>query len=63
MFCNTYILFFEMFVQGFRVKIFNYKVMICFLNFFGLGPKLETNQVFQPPTPPCPPNLAWKDKE
>jgi hypothetical protein len=52
-----------MFVQGFRVKIFNYKVMICFLNFFGLGPKLETNQVFQPPTPPCPPNLAWKDKE
>jgi hypothetical protein len=28
-----------------------------------LVPKLETNQVSQPLAPPCPPNLAWKDKE
>jgi hypothetical protein len=33
------------------------------LIFFGLGLKLETNQVSKPPTPPCPPNLAQKDKE
>jgi hypothetical protein len=33
------------------------------LIFFGLGPKLETDQVFQPPAPPCPPNLVRKDKE
>jgi hypothetical protein len=33
------------------------------LIFFGLGPELETNQVFQPPIPPCPPNLVRKDKE
>jgi hypothetical protein len=34
-----------------------------FLIFFGLGSKLETDQVSQPPAPPCPPNLARKDKE
>jgi hypothetical protein len=33
------------------------------LSFFGLGPKLETDQTSQPPTPPCPPNLAQKYKE
>ncbi len=37
--------------------------MICFFIFFGLGPELETNQVFQPPTPLCPPILVWKDKK
>jgi hypothetical protein len=37
--------------------------MIYFLIFFGLGPKLETDQVFQPLAPPCPPNLVRKDKE
>jgi hypothetical protein len=42
---------------------FNYKVMIYFLIFFDLGPKLETDQVSQPPAPPCPLNLARKDKE
>jgi hypothetical protein len=42
---------------------FNYKVMIYFLIFFSLGPKLEIDQVFQPFTPPCPPNLVRKDKE
>jgi hypothetical protein len=42
---------------------FNYKVMIYFLIFFYLGSKLETDQVSQPPAPPCPPNLAQKDKE
>jgi hypothetical protein len=41
----------------------NYKVMIYFLIFFYLGPELETDQVSQPSTPPCPPNLARKDKE
>jgi hypothetical protein len=37
--------------------------MIYFLIFFGLSPELEINQAFQPPAPPCPPNLIWKDKE
>jgi len=37
--------------------------MIYFFIFFGLGLELETDQVFQPLTPPCPLNLAWKDKE
>jgi hypothetical protein len=37
--------------------------MIYFLIFFYLGSKLETDQVFQPPAPPCPPNLVRKDKE
>jgi hypothetical protein len=34
--------------------------MIYFFIFFGLGLELETNQSFQPPTSPCPPNLARK---
>jgi hypothetical protein len=42
---------------------FNYKVMIYFLIFFYLGPEFETDQVSQPPAPPCPLNLARKDKE
>ncbi len=37
--------------------------MIYFFIFFGLGPELETNWAFQPLAPPCPPNLARKDKE
>jgi hypothetical protein len=41
----------------------NYKVMIYFLIFFNLGPELEIDQVSQPLAPPCPPNLAQKDKE
>ncbi len=41
----------------------NYKVVIYFSIFFGLGLELETDQVFQPSAPPCPPNLARKDKE
>ncbi len=44
--------------------VFTYKVMIYFLIFFSLGLELETDQVFQPSAgTPCPPNLAWKDKE
>ncbi len=31
--------------------------------FFYLGLELETSQVSQPPAPPCPPNLAQKDKK
>jgi hypothetical protein len=42
---------------------FNYKVMIYFLIFFYLGLELETDQISQPLAPPCPPNLAQKDKE
>jgi len=30
---------------------------------FGLGPMLETNQAFQPPTCPCPSNMIQKDKK
>jgi hypothetical protein len=37
--------------------------MIYLFIFFGLGRELETDQAFQPPAPPCPPNLAEKDKE
>jgi hypothetical protein len=33
------------------------------LIFFNLGSELETDQVSQPPAPPCPPNLVRKDKE
>jgi hypothetical protein len=44
MFCNTYILFFD-------------------LSFFGLGPKVESDQAPQPLALLCPPNLARKDKE
>jgi len=33
------------------------------LIFFYLGPELVTDQVSQQPAPPCPPNLARKDKE
>ncbi len=36
---------------------------MIFLIFFNLGPEFETDQVFQPPAPPCQPNLAQKDKE
>ncbi len=37
--------------------------MIYFFLFFGLSSELEIDQAFQPPAPPCPPNLTWKDKE
>jgi hypothetical protein len=37
--------------------------MIYFLILFGLGLQLETKQVSQPSTPPCPPILVWKDKK
>jgi hypothetical protein len=33
------------------LRFFNYKVMIYFLIFFYLGPKLEINQVSQPLAP------------
>jgi hypothetical protein len=64
MFCNTCILFFELFVcKVLGLRFFYYKVMICFLIFFGLCLQLETDQAFQPPAPPCPLNLTWEDKE
>jgi hypothetical protein len=37
--------------------------MTYFFIFFGLGPELETDQTSQPSAPPCPPNMARKDKE
>jgi hypothetical protein len=37
-------------------------ILFSELSFFGLGPELETDQASQPATPPCPPNLARKDK-
>jgi hypothetical protein len=58
MFCNTYILFFELFMcKVLGLKFFNYKLMIYFLIFFGLGSKLETDLVSQPPTPLV--HLIW----
>jgi hypothetical protein len=46
-----------------RLGFFSYKVMIYFLIFFYWSLELEADQVFQPPTPLCPLNLARKDKE
>jgi len=63
MFCNTCILFFELFGKVLGLGFFYDKIMIFLKIFFGLGSKLETNQAFQPLTPPCPLNMAWKDKE
>jgi hypothetical protein len=64
MFYNTYILFFELFMcKVLGLGFFYYRVMIYFLIYFGLGPEPKTDQAFQPPAPPCPPNLVQKDKE
>jgi hypothetical protein len=41
----------------------NTYILFSELSFFGLGLELETDQVSQPVAPPCPPNLARKDKE
>jgi len=47
MFCNTYILFFELFMcKVLRLGFFYYKVKIIFLIFINLGLKLEINQAF-----------------
>jgi len=46
-----------------KLGFFYDKVMIFLKIFFDLGSELETDQAFQPPTPPCPPNMARKDKE
>jgi hypothetical protein len=64
MFCNTCILFFELFMcKVLGLGFFYYKVMIYFLIFFSLGPKLDTDQASWPLAPPCLHNLARKDKE
>jgi hypothetical protein len=41
--------------------LFFYKISLNF--FFGLGPKLETDQASEPPTPPCPLNMVQRDKK
>jgi hypothetical protein len=47
MFCNTYILFFELFTcKALGLGFSYYKLMIYFVIFFGLGSKLEINQAF-----------------
>jgi len=47
MFYNTYIFFFELFMcKVLGLRFFYYKLMIFLLIFFGLGPKLETDQSF-----------------
>ncbi len=62
--CFAILAFFYYFIcKALGLGFFYYKVMIFFFIFFGLSPKFETNQASQPPAPPCPPNLAWKDKE
>ncbi len=56
--------FFKFFIYKILgLGFFYYKIMIFLKIFFGLGPKFETDQASQPPAPPCPPNLARKDKE
>ncbi len=64
MFCDTCILFFEIFISKvLRLRFFYYKIMIFLKMFFGLGLEFETDQASQPSAPPCPFNLAQKDKE
>ncbi len=64
MFCNTCILFFELFMSKvLRLGFFYYKVRVYFFIFFNLGPELEIDQASQPPASPCPPNMAQKDKK
>jgi len=54
MFCNTYILFFELLMHKvLGLEFLIYKIMIYFLIFFGLGLELEIDQVSQSPAPPC----------
>ncbi len=63
MFCNTYN-FFQLFMcKVLGLWFFYYKARTYSFIFFGLGLELETNQAFQPLTPPCPPNMPWKDKK
>jgi hypothetical protein len=63
MFCNTYILFFELFMcKVLGLEFYYYKVMIFFyISWFRSRtwnqPNLSTI------IPPCPPNMAQKDKE
>jgi hypothetical protein len=54
--------FFMSKVFGLRFFLLQSKDLFVFI-VFGLGSKPETDQAFQPPTPPCPFNMAWKDKE
>ncbi len=66
--CDFVLQYLHSVFEHFKCKVlelgfFNYKVMIYFLIFFYLGPKLETDQVSQPPAPPCPPELVRKEKE
>jgi hypothetical protein len=57
MFCNTYN-FFQLFMcKVLGLGFFYYKARNYSFIFFGLGLELETNQAFQPLTPPCPPNM------
>jgi hypothetical protein len=64
MFYNTCVLFFEFVMcKVLRLGFFYYKVMTFLYIFLGLNPQLETNQTSQPSAPPCPPNMAQKDKK
>jgi hypothetical protein len=64
MFYNTCILFFDLFLwKVLGLNFFYYKVMIFFKIFFGLFLEFETDQASRPLAPPCPPNVARKDKE
>ncbi len=64
MFCNICIIFFKLFMcKVLGLRFFNYRVLIYFLIFFGLGLELGFNQASQPPAPLSPPNLAQNDKE
>jgi hypothetical protein len=57
-------MFFELFMcKVLGLGFFYYKVMTFFFIFRGLSLELDTNQAFQPLAPPCPPNMARKDKE
>jgi hypothetical protein len=41
----------------------NTYILFSELSFFGLGSKFEIDQASEPSAPPCPPNLARKEKE
>jgi len=64
MFCNTCILIFKLFMcKVLRLGFFYYKVMTYYFIFLGLSPELGSDQASQPLAPPCPPNMAQKNKK
>jgi len=64
MFCNTYILFFELFMcEVLGLIFYYYKAMTYFVLKFGLGLKTWNRPRFSIVDTPFPLNMVWKDKK